>query len=131
MPYVAEDRFMAKAMDMLRLNAGCDIQVRIARHNHKRIVCLTETLTAPSNAPVEARSGLAMADIAVKVSRGEVTGTQQMLDALKAQGIFPAEQVVEPGNPKAKIEMLKNMLDNGLITQQEFENKKKEILARM
>jgi len=34
-------------------------------------------------------------------------------------------------DPKAKIAKLKDMLDSGLITPQEFEAKKKEILARM
>jgi hypothetical protein len=34
-------------------------------------------------------------------------------------------------DPKAKLEKLKEMLASGLITQQEFEAKKKEILARM
>jgi hypothetical protein len=131
MPYTAEDKFMAKAMDLLRLNQGCDLQVRIARHNPKRVVCLPDTLTASSSAPLEARGGLAMANLAEQVSRGKVAGPQQVLDALGAHGIFPADLPVTPADPKAKIEMLKNMLDSGLITQQEFEDKKKDILARM
>ncbi len=129
-PYVAEDKFMARAMDLMRLNEGCDVQVVIARGNPKRVVCLPETVTASANAPVSARAGLAMADFAEQASHGGRVGPEQVMQALRAQGIQPRPPVTAD-DPKAKIEQLKEMLNSGLITQAEFESKKKEILARM
>ena len=130
MLYIAEDKFMAKAMDLLRLNVGCDIQVRIARNNPKRVVCLPNTVVASSNAPVQARAGLAVANFAEQVSRGGLAGAEQVREALQAQGIQAVLPITQD-DPKAKIEKLKDMLDSGLITQQEFETKKREILAKM
>jgi hypothetical protein len=129
-PYIAEDKFMAKALDLMRLNEGCEIQVFIARNNPKRVVCLPNTVTAASNAPVAARAGLAMASFAEQASRGGLVGAEQVLEALRAQGIQPAPPVAED-DPQVKIEKLKDMLNSALITQAEFESKKKEILARM
>jgi hypothetical protein len=128
-PYVAEDTFMAKMIDLRRLNEGCDIQVRIARNNPQRVVCLPETVAASANAPVAARAGVAMANFAEQVARGGPAGAEHAVAALQAQGIQPRPLVQD--DPKAKIAKLKEMLDSGLITPQEFEAKKREILARM
>ncbi len=129
-PYVAEDKFMAKAMDLMRLNEGCDLQVYIARNDPKRVVCVPSSVTASAQAPVAARAGLAMANLAEQASRGGSTGAQQVLEALRAQGI-QATPPIAADDPQAKLEKLKSMLNSGLITQAEFESKKKDILARM
>jgi hypothetical protein len=128
-PYVAEDKFMAKLIDLRRLNEGCDVQVRIARNNPQRVVCLPETVAASPNAPVAARAGLAMANFAEQASRGGPAGAEQAVEALRAQGIQARPMAQE--DPKAKLAKLKEMLDSGLITPQEFEAKKREILARI
>ncbi len=132
--YVAEDKFMARAMDLMRLRQGCDIQVRIASNNPKRVVCLPETVTAPAGSPVQARAGLAMADFAEQVARGGSFGTEQVMEALRAQGIVPAAMPSMPGvqgDPKERLAKLKEMLDSGLISPQEYEAKKQEILSQM
>jgi len=130
MPYIAEDKFMAKALDLMCLNEGCDIQVYIARNNPKRVVCLPDTVVASPDAPVQARTGVALADLAKQISRAGPTGAEQVIEALRAQGIQAAAPLAQP-DTKAKLAELKGMLDSGLITQQEFEAKKKELLARM
>ena len=157
--YIAQDKFMAKAMDLMRLNEGCMIQVYIDKHNPQRVVCDPKTVTVSANSPAASRAGLAMADLVGQFSQGgAVPSTDQVLDALKAQGlnvtppVIPANYAsmvppniptsyasmvppVIPGmgqdDPKTKIEKLNEMLTAGLITQQEFDAKKKEILARM
>ena len=128
--YIAEDRFLAKSMDDMRLNVGCDLQVSIARNNPKRVVSLPETVTASAYAPVQARAGLAMANLAEQVAHGGSAGPEQVMAALQAQGV---RTVTPPtaDDPKAKLEELKELLNSGLITQQEFETKKAGILARI
>ena len=128
-PYIAEDRFMAKSMDVMRLNEGCDVQVSVARNHPKWVVCLPETVTASPNAPVQARASLAMADFAEQVSRGGSTDPQQVMEALRARGVRTST-LAAPDDPKAKLEKLKEMLTEGLITQKEYEAKKAEILSK-
>lgn len=128
--YVAEDRFMAKGMDNMRLNVGCDVQVSIARNNPKRVVVLPETVTASPNAPVQARAGLAMANFAEQVAHGGAAGPEQVMAALRAQGVRTSTPAA-PDDPKAKLEKLQEMLNAGLITQQEFAAKRAEILAKL
>ncbi len=131
--YIAEDRFMAKSMEIMRLSEGCDLQVSIARNNPKWVVSLPETVTASPNASVQARAGLAMANFAEQVAHGGATGPEQVMAALRAQGVRPYTPPAPStqADPKAKLEKLKEMLNSGLITQQEFETKKAEILSKM
>ena len=68
--FITEDKFMAKPEDLMKLNAGCDIQVMIAKDNPERVVCLPETVTAPVDAPARARAGVAMADIVEQALQG-------------------------------------------------------------
>lgn len=41
------------------------------------------------------------------------------------------QQTINEGNAVQKMETLKFMLDNGLITQEEFEQKKQDILSKI
>jgi membrane protease subunit (stomatin/prohibitin family) len=41
------------------------------------------------------------------------------------------QQAADPNDPMVKLQKLKQMLDNGLITQEEYDTKKKDILASM
>lgn len=134
LPYECEDKFMAKARDLMLLNEGCDIQVVISKTNPMKVVCLPETVTASLDAPVQARAGLAMADLIDQAAHGQVPTTEQVLASLQAQGVQTTSFVVnssQPNDPKTALTSLKGMLDSGLITQQEFDSKKKEILGRM
>ncbi len=132
--YVCEDKFMAKAKDLVMLNEGCDIQVVISKSNPMRVVCLPETVTASLDAPVQARAGMAMADLIDQAAHGQVPTTEQVLASLQAQGVKTTSFVdnsSQPGDPKTALTTLKAMLDAGLINQQEFDTKKKDILGRM
>jgi hypothetical protein len=130
MPYTAEDKFMAKGLDMLRLSPGCEIQVAIAKNNPKRVVCLPETVSAPADASAQARTGLAMADIAEQVARGGSASQEQVLQVLQAHGVQTSTPSPQE-NTRAKLEELKAMLDAGLIDQSDFDSKKKDLLAKM
>ncbi len=130
-PYVTEDRFMAKAMDLMKLRPGCNIQVRVAAGNPKRVVCLPETVTASASAPVEARASVAIANLVANAkNNGSGMSPEDVMKAFQAQGIR-SRPMTTPDDPKAKLEQLKEMLNSGLITQQEFEAKKAEILSKM
>ncbi len=129
-PYIAEDHFMVKAIDLMRLTPGCEFQVAVARGNPKRVVCLPETITASANAPTQARANLAMANLIENASHGGSMSPQDVVNALHAQGVQTAS-MSQQDDPKAKLEKLKEMLSSGLITQQEYETKKVEILAKM
>jgi membrane protease subunit (stomatin/prohibitin family) len=54
---------------------------------------------------------------------------QQMGQAMNVQPQQPPAQA--PVDPMAKLQKMKQMLDAGLITQQEYDDKKKEILSQM
>jgi hypothetical protein len=153
-PYIAEDKFMAKALDLMRLTAGCELTVYIAKGNPQKVVCDPKTVSASLSAPVGARAGMAMADLASQTTWNSVPDLNQVMDALKAHGVqgvppvMPGMPPAVPGYPqnipgyppsipgaqedtKAKMENLKAMLESGLITQQEFDAKKKDLLDRM
>jgi hypothetical protein len=173
MPYICEDKFMAKPVDLMRLNEGCELQVMISKSNPQKVVCLPDTATAPEGASSQTRAGAALADIVEQAIHGEVPTTDQVLDALKSQGfqttsftttnfsaLTPDQQhkveealkmagqnpgmaqvlrtqgmktsvVTNVSDPKDTLEKLKEMLDSGLISQSEYDQKKKEILERM
>lgn len=128
--YIAEDRFMVKAMDLMKLTSGCDVQVYIARNNPKWVVSLPETITASPNASVQARANLAMANLAQQAAHGGGMSPQDVMNALQAQGLH-THPMSSTDDPKAKLEKLKDMLNSGLITQQEYDIKKNEILANL
>jgi hypothetical protein len=138
--FMAEDRFMAKARDMMKLRPGVNIQVRFLEGNHNRVVCLPETATASTDAPLGARASMAIADL---MSSGSAMSPEEVLKAFEAQGIhsqpmMAAEDIlktfqvqgmqfqptVSQDDPKTRLEKLKSMLDEGLITRQEFNAKK-------
>ncbi len=126
-PYVTEDRFMAKAADLLKLKPGCDMQVRFAKGNPSRVVSLPGTISASADAPMAARAGIAIANL---VAQGKAAKPEEVLRALQEQGIR-TRPMSQPDDPKARLEKLREMLNSGLISQQEFEAKKAEILAKM
>jgi hypothetical protein len=125
--YQAQDRFMANTLDMMKLRAGCDLQVRVSKSNPAKVVCLPETIRASANAPLESRASLAMASL---VANNGKASPEDVRKAFEAQGIRQRPQP-EADDPKAKLEKLKDMLDSGLITQTEFEAKKADILAKL
>jgi len=126
-PYTAEDRFMAKGADLMKLQPGANIQVRVSPRNPQKVACLPETVTAPANSPVAARAGLAMADL---LSRGSSMSPEEVLKAFQEHGI-QSRPMTQSDDPKARLEKLKELLNSGLITQQEYEAKKAEIIAKM
>lgn len=172
MPYICEDRFMAKPEEMMRLTPGCDVQVMISQNNPQRVVCLPETVTASADAPADSRANVALAGIVEQAMHGTAPTSEDVLEALKSRGfqttiitsnfgsLTPDQQrkvedalklvgqnpgmahivdikgvktnvVTHSSDPKETLEKLKQMLDSGLITSQEYEDKKKEILDRM
>jgi len=65
---------------------------------------------------------------------GAGVGFGQMMS--NAFGNAPAggqqsSQSADPNDPMVKLQKLKQMLDSGLITQEEYDSKKKDILAEM
>lgn len=129
--YIAEDKFMAKAIDVMRLIPGCELQVYISRNNPQKVVCDPKTVRASHNAPAQAGIGLAMADIAQRAIQGESVSPDQVMDMLRSQGIQTSPPPLVVDDTRSKLEQLKAMLSEGLITQEEFEAKKKDILSRM
>jgi hypothetical protein len=125
--YITEDHFMASAMDMMKLRPGCLIQVRVNKDNPQQVVSLPETVTAPANAPLEARANLAIANL---IAQGGSMSPEDVRKAMENQGIHSRPMPTIQDDPKAKLEKLKEMLNAGLITPQEYETKKVEILAR-
>jgi hypothetical protein len=73
---------------------------------------------------------VAVANFAQKVARGEAASGQSVMETLQAEGVR-TRPMAASDDPKLKLGKLKEMLTAGLITQQEFETKKAEILAQM
>jgi hypothetical protein len=129
-PYETEIRYMAGVMDAMRLEPGYIVQVRVARGNPSNVAVLAETSRPGPNASNVARAQVAVANFAQKVARGEVASGQSVMETLQAEGVH-TRPMAAPDDPKLKLEKLKELLAAGLITQQEFETKKAEILAQM
>ncbi len=102
MPYAAMDRFNAKP-DVYRnkLKPGVEMQVAIARMNSQWVASLPETI--------------------VDTSAHQMKGKSQY---------HPTDEE-DDDDPKARFLKLKDMLSSGLITQQEYDQKKKEILEEV
>ena len=98
-PYVAIDRFNAMR-DVYRnkLKPGVELQVAVAGFDDTWVACLTETIVEP---PVHRMSAIPHNQ--------------------------PAQDD-DDDDPKARLQKLKGLLSSGLITQQEYDEKKKEIL---
>jgi membrane protease subunit (stomatin/prohibitin family) len=62
---------------------------------------------------------------------GAGAGMGAMMGQMMAQTTQPGQPAAAPEDPKAKLKQLKEMLDDGLITAEEYEKKKQEILSRM
>lgn len=114
--YIASDRFNAEAFFLRDITAGAEMQVAVSRLNRGWVVALPETARHPQTdhpvgSPKEAAgnfSGISMSGPCIFISGA---GSQN--------------------DPKAELEKLKEMLSSGLITQQDYEKKKSEILSRM
>ncbi len=128
--YLAQDRFMAKAIDLMRFSPGCEMQVARFPGHPTWVVSLPETINASENAPAQARINLAMAKMVEKASHGGRVDPQAMLKSLQAEGLNVRSMKLSD-DPKTKLEQLKSMLASGLITEKEFESKKAEILSRI
>ena len=124
--YPAEDRFMARAMDLMKLRPGCHLEVRIDRRRPNRVVCLPETVTAPAEAPLDARANLAIAEL---IASGH-TSPEDVRRAFETHGVR-TQPVPSVENPQARLQKLQDMRIAGLITQQEYDAKKAEILSHL
>jgi len=104
-PYIAYDRFKAKGRYFLPV--GGEMQVEVSRFNPHWVVALPETTTHE--------------------------GVQSQKQGI-SPSIFGISSISsgQPANdPKAELGKIKEMLDSQLITQQDYEKKKDEILAKM
>jgi hypothetical protein len=103
--YIAYDRFKVKGR--IDLPVGGEMQVEVSRFNPHWVVALPETTTH--------------------------VGGQSQKQGI-SPGIFGISSMSsgQPANdPKAELGKIKEMLDSQLITQQDYEKKKDEILAKM
>ena len=83
--------------------------------------------------------GAAGAGVGLGAGMGAGMGFGQMMQnsfsntgGMGQQQAPPQQQpAADPNDPMVKLQKLKQLLDNGLITQEEFDSKKKDILASM
>ncbi|MBI5296254.1 MAG: SHOCT domain-containing protein [Chloroflexi bacterium] len=129
-PYETEIRYMEDVMNAMRLEPGYIVQVRVARGNPDNVAVLAETSRPGSNASNLARAQVAVANFAQKVARGEAANGQGVMETLQAEGVR-AHPMAAQDDLRARLEKLTEMMTAGLITQQEFETKKAEILAKI
>ena len=142
-PYITHDRFTLHNSSY-ELKPGAEIQVAVSRLNPRWVASLLET--ARYNGEQSPKAELLKAKEMLRSG----TITQQEYEK-KVQEIFPSMSGISmsgpgismsgPGisisggqsnnDPKAELEKLKEMLNSGLITQQDYEKKKDEILSKM
>jgi hypothetical protein len=103
--YTAYDRFKVKGR--IDLQVGDELQVEVSRFNPRWVVALPETTT-------------------------HVGGQSQKQGISPSIFGIPSMSSGQPASdPKAELGKIKEMLDSQLITQQDYEKKKDEILAKM
>jgi len=108
-PYIAHDRFNAKPKDYREnIKPGVEMQVAVSSFSPQWVASLPETIvtTAPA----------------------WTNNSSSRKHAVKAS-VNPMQQ--EDYDASEKLEELKDMLDSNLITPQDYEKKKAEILAKM
>jgi hypothetical protein len=101
--YIANDRFNAKAKFYSKLKPGSQIQVSIFRPNPQWVASLQET-----------------------VAEVQEQNANKQIHKGQTENRKPAG-----GNAKKQLEELKQMLASGLITQEDYDDKKAEILEDM
>ncbi len=115
--YIASDRFNAETLFLRDITAGAEMQVAVSRLYRYWVVALPETARRSQQ---DNQS----------VAKGPSVSFQGSGINMQGPGIFMAGN--NPANdPKAELGKLKEMLDSGLITQQDYEKKKNEILSKM
>lgn len=75
--------------------------------------------------------GVGLGNMMGGMFQGMQQGQQGAPQGQPGQQAAPQQPAADPNDPMAKVAKLKQMLDGGLITQEEFDAKKKEILAAM
>jgi hypothetical protein len=131
--YQTEDRLLANTSDLMRLQPGCKVQVRIDRLNAKHVVVLPATVTVPLTAPTHVRARAAMADFAAQLRNrpaGQPVTSEEIAEFYKARGLTASTTPADPPDPAEKLRTLKQLLDDGLITPKEYEQKKADILSK-
>ena len=122
-PYIATFRFDAKGP--YSLPVGAEMQVKVSRFNRGWVDPVPGTVVeSPGQRTNERlRDGQNM----LKGSAVSMSGSGI---SMSGPGIS-ISGVGSPNDPKAELEKLKEMLNSGLITQQDYEKKKSDILSRM
>lgn len=115
--YIAHDRFNAGMGFMRDITAGAEMQVAVSRLNRYWVAALPETARRSQ------QDNQSMA-------KGPSASFQGSGINMQGPGIFISGNN-PPNDPKAELEKLKEMLNSGLITQQDYEKKKNEILSKM
>jgi hypothetical protein len=116
-PYIAYDKFNAHwyptSANQLKepLTPGSKLQVAVSRFNPQWVVALLETLPPP----YEQRN----------IER------ERSMQSMPKDSIVSINEANPTNDPKAELGKLKEMLNSGLITQQDYEKKKSELLSRM
>src|SRR5262249_36825410 len=103
--YVAYDRFNARPRELYQLNPGVELPVTIASFNPQWVASHPEALAEAHQQVVNAH---------LRARQGAV--------------LFPGGMTADP---KLELAKLKEMQDAKLITQQDYDKKKAEILAKM
>ena len=112
-PYIASFRFDAKGP--YSVPPGAEMQVKVSRFNRGWIIPVPGTVVESPEKSTLKGSTVSMSGSGISMS---------------GPGIF-ISGVGSQNDPKAELEKLKEMLSSGLITQQDYEKKKVDILAKM
>jgi hypothetical protein len=146
-PYIAYDKFNAHwyptGDNQLKepLTPGNKLQVAVSRLNPQWVVALLETLPPP----YEQKLGLANVNTRQRVEQmrrdGHIISQQdyanEKLKATSEEGLgyhvqgSSSTSTGSTSDAKGQLEKLQEMLTSGLITQQDYDKKKAEILAKM
>jgi hypothetical protein len=113
--YIAYDRFTISPKTF-EVKPGADMQVAVSRVNPHWVASLPET--ARYNVEQPQRQGI-------------FAGMTGMPAMSGMPGMSPASSIQASNDPKAELGKIKEMLDSGLITQQDYDKKKDEILTKM
>jgi hypothetical protein len=115
--YIASDRFNAPSGFTRDITPGAEMQVAVSGLNRHWVAALPETAHR-------------LGQDNQSMAKGPSVSFQGSGINMQGPGIFISGTDLT-NDPKAELAKLKEMLDSGLITQQDYEKKKNEILAKM